>query len=162
VPKIVVDMGFTPSSAARVLVWANVGGATGGAVLGLLTQRVGLKALTICWLLASTATVAAFGHAHADLGQLSLVCALTGFCTNGGIVGLYAILARTYPTEARAAGTGFAIGIGRSGAVLAPITAGYLFQADWGLQAACRRVRMWRQRDRHAGGDRRPGGNHGR
>jgi len=28
VPKIVVDMGFTPSSAAGVLVWANVGGAT--------------------------------------------------------------------------------------------------------------------------------------
>jgi benzoate transport len=135
IPKIVVDMGFTASTAAGVLVWANVGGATGGALLGLLTQRVGLKALTICWLLASTAMVAAFGHAHADLGQLSVVCALAGFCTNGGIVGLYAILARTYPTDARAAGTGFAIGIGRSGAVLAPITAGYLFQADWGLQA---------------------------
>jgi benzoate transport len=135
IPKIVVDMGFTASTAAGVLVWANVGGAAGGAVLGLLTQRVGLKALTICWLLASTAMVAAFGHSHADLGQLSLVCALAGFCTNGGIVGLYAILARTYPTDARAAGTGFAIGIGRSGAVLAPITAGYLFQADWGLQA---------------------------
>ena len=36
VPKIVVDLGFAPSSAAGVLVWTNVGGATGGAVLGLL------------------------------------------------------------------------------------------------------------------------------
>jgi benzoate transport len=135
IPKIVVDMGFTASTAAGVLVWANVGGALGGATLGLLTQRVDLKALTICWLLASTAMVALFGHSHADLAQLSLVCALAGFCTNGGIVGLYAILARAYPTDARASGTGFAIGIGRSGAVLAPITAGYLFQADWGLQA---------------------------
>jgi len=135
IPKIVVDMGFTASTAAGVLVWANVGGATGGAVLGVLTHRIGLKALTVTWLLASTAMVTLFGHAHADLAQLSLVCALAGFCTNGGIVGLYAILARVYPTDARAAGTGFAIGIGRSGAVLAPITAGYLFQAEWGLQA---------------------------
>jgi benzoate transport len=135
IPKIVVDMGFTASSAAGVLVWANVGGAIGGAVLGLLTHHVGLKALTIIWLLASTAMVAVFGHTQADLGQLSLTCALAGFCTNGGIVGLYAILARAYPADARAAGTGFAIGIGRSGAVLAPITAGYLFQADWSLQA---------------------------
>jgi len=135
IPKIVVDMGFTASTAAGVLVWANVGGAIGGAVLGLLTYRIGLKALTITWLLASTAMVAAFGHSQADLAQLSLICALAGFCTNGGIVGLYAILARAYPTDSRAAGTGFAIGIGRSGAVLAPITAGYLFQADWGLQA---------------------------
>src|SRR5690606_35829327 len=39
VPKIVVDMGFAASSAAGVLTWANVGGATGGAVLGLLAQR---------------------------------------------------------------------------------------------------------------------------
>jgi benzoate transport len=135
IPKIVVDMGFTASMAAGVLVWANVGGASGGAVLGVLTHRIGLKALTVTWLLASTAMVALFGHAHADLAQLSLVCALAGFCTNGGIVGLYAILARVYPSDARAAGTGFAIGIGRSGAVLAPITAGYLFQAEWSLQA---------------------------
>jgi MFS family permease len=44
-------------------------------------------------------------------------------------------MARAYPADARAAGTGFAIGIGRGGAVLAPIIAGYLFQANWGLQA---------------------------
>jgi benzoate transport len=135
IPKIVVDMGFTASMAASVLVWANVGGATGGAVLGVLTHHVGLKALTIAWLLASAVMVAVFGHSPADLTQLSLTCALAGFCTNGAIVGLYAIIARAYPADARAAGTGFAIGIGRSGAVLAPIIAGYLFQANWGLQA---------------------------
>jgi benzoate transport len=135
IPKIVVDMGFTASMAAGALVWTNVGGASGAAVLGLLTQRVGLKALTITWLLASTVMVAAFGHSQASLWQLKLICALAGFCTNGGIVGLYVILARAYPTDARAAGTGFAIGVGRAGAVLAPITAGFLFQAGWGLQA---------------------------
>jgi MFS family permease len=135
IPKIVVDMGFTASAAAVVLVWTNVGGASGAAVLGLLTQRVGLKALTISWLLASTAMVALFGHSPASLWLLALTCALAGFCTNGGIVGLYVILARAYPTDARAAGTGFAIGIGRAGSVLAPITAGYLFQVGWGLPA---------------------------
>jgi benzoate transport len=135
IPKIVVDMGFTASMAAGVLVWANVGGASGGVVLGVLTQRVGLKALTVAWLLASSAMVGVFGHSSASLPQLSLICGLAGFCINGGVVGLYAILARVYPSDARAAGTGFAIGIGRSGAVLAPITAGYLFEAHWGLQA---------------------------
>ena len=47
VPKIVVDLGFAASSAAGVLVWTNVGGAIGGAMFGLLTQRYGVKALTI-------------------------------------------------------------------------------------------------------------------
>lgn len=134
VPKIVVDMGFVPSAAAGVLVWANVGGAAGGAVLGLLTQRLGLKALTITMLIASSIMVALFGHGQTDLPSLSLICAVTGFCTNGGVVGVYAVLARAFPTELRATGTGFAVGVGRGGAVIAPVIAGFLFQAGFGLQ----------------------------
>jgi benzoate transport len=134
VPKIVVDMGFVPSAAAGVLVWANVGGAAGGAALGLLTQRLGLKALTLTMLIASGFAVALFGHGQADLTSLSLICALAGFCTNGGVVGVYAVLARVFPTELRATGTGFAVGFGRGGAVIAPVIAGFLFQAGFGLQ----------------------------
>ncbi len=134
VPKIVVDMGFTPSSAADVLVWANVGGATGGAVLGLLSLRFGLKPLTMLALVMSTVMVAVFGRGQAALGQLSLMCAIAGFFTNAGIVGLYGILAQVFPTHIRATGTGFAIGFGRAGAMLAPIIAGYLFRAGYSLQ----------------------------
>ena len=134
VPKLVVDLGFAAASAAGVLVWANVGGATGGAALGLLAQRIGVKALTITLMLASALMLAVFGAGWTSLPQLSLVCALTGFCTNGAVVGLFAILARCYPTATRATGTGFAIGIGRGGAVLAPIIGGLLFRAGYGLQ----------------------------
>jgi benzoate transport len=134
VPKIVVDMGFTPSSAAGVLVWANVGGATGGAVLGLLSLRLGLKPLTMFVLVMSTVMAAVFGLGQTTLAQLSLVCAVTGFCTNGGIVGVYGILAKAYPTQLRATGTGFAVGVGRGGAMLAPIVAGLLFRAGHNLE----------------------------
>jgi len=134
VPKIVVDMGFTPSSAAGVLVWANVGGATGGAVLGLLSLRFGLKHLTMIVLVMSTLMVAVFGHGQANLSQLSLVCAVAGFFTNAGVVGLYGIFAQVFPTHVRATGTGFAVGFGRGGAMLAPIIAGYLFHAGYGLE----------------------------
>ena len=135
VPKIVVDMGFSPSSAAGVLVWANVGGATGGAVLGMLAQRYAVKHLTMALLIGSTAMVAVFGHGQTDLERLSLICAVAGFCTNGAVVGIYAVLARAFPTDVRATGTGFAIGIGRGGAMLAPAIAGLLFQAGFGLQS---------------------------
>ena len=126
-------MGFAASSAANVLVWANVGGALGGAVLGLLTLKFGLKGLTITALLLSTVLVNVFGQGQADLTQLSIICACVGFFTNGGIVGLYAIIAQSFPTHVRAFGTGFAIGTGRGGSVLAPIIAGYLFQGGSGL-----------------------------
>jgi MFS family permease len=107
-----------------------VGGATGGALLGLLSQRVGLKPLTIGVMLLSTVMVVLFGRSSPDLTELSWLCAGAGFFTNAAIVGLYAIYAQAFPTHVRATGTGFAIGLGRGGSVLGPIAAGYLFK--WG------------------------------
>ena len=134
-PKIVADMGFAPGLAAGVLVWANVGGALGGALFGLLTLRFGLKPLTLAALLLSAMMVAAFGRGPDDLTQLAFMAGAAGFFTEAGIVGLYSVLAQVFPTQVRASGTGFAIGVGRGGAALAPILAGLLFQASYGLQA---------------------------
>jgi benzoate transport len=133
IPKIVVDLGFAASAAAGVLVWTNMGGATGGAVIGLLTQKFRVVTLTTIILVLSTVAVVAFGRTPADLQQLSLICFVAGFCTNGGIVGLYAIFAQAFPTQLRASGTGFAIGVGRGGSVLAPIFAGLLFSSGYSL-----------------------------
>lgn len=133
VPTIVVGMGFAPAKAAGVLVWVNVGGATGGAVLGLLTQRFGVKQLTIAMMLLSTVMVVLFGRTAPDLQRLAMICAAAGFCTNAAIVGMYAIFAQAFPTHVRASGTGFAVGIGRGGAMLAPVVAGFLFQGGYAL-----------------------------
>ena len=129
VPKIVVDMGFPPKAAAGVLTWANVGGATGGAVFGLLAARVGLKRLTIAVLLCGFVMVTVFGRAPEDLTMLAMIVAIAGMFTNSAICGLYMLFAEVFPTHVRATGTGFAIGVGRGGAALAPVLAGYLFQA---------------------------------
>jgi hypothetical protein len=45
---------------------------------------------------------------------------------------MYALFARAFPTHARAFGTGFAVGVGRGGSVLAPNLAGALFAAQLG------------------------------
>jgi len=134
IPKIVVDMGFAASAAAGVLVWANVGGAAGGVIFGVLTRRFALRQLTVAFFVASTAAVVIFGRGQGELAGLSLLCAFTGFFVNGGVVGAYALIAHAFPAHLRASGTGFAIGIGRTGAALAPIIAGFLFQAGLGLQ----------------------------
>ena len=127
VPTIVVGMGFAPSSAGYVLSWLNVGGATGGTVLGLLSQRFSVKSLTIAVMMLSTIAVTLFGRSPADLTKLILICMVAGFCTNAAITGMYAIFAKAFPTHVRASGTGVAVGIGRGGSVLAPIIAGFLF-----------------------------------
>ena len=133
IPKIINNMGFDASAAAGVLKWANLGGACGGAVLGLLGMRYGMKTLTIAVMIMSTVMVNVFGRSPADLTHLTLICACTGFFTNGAIVGMYAIFAHVYPTHLRAFGTGFAIGVGRGGSALAPVVAGYLLDAGYSV-----------------------------
>jgi MFS family permease len=81
----------------------------------------------------STVMVTVFGRTPPDLQKLSLICACAGFFTNAAIVGMYAIFAQAFPTHVRASGTGFAVGAGRGGSVLAPIIAGFLFEAGYKL-----------------------------
>ncbi|WCT75515.1 MFS transporter [Sphingomonas naphthae] len=133
VPKLVVDMGHAPAAAGGVLVWANVGGLAGALLLSLLTRRAPVRTLVIVALLASTILVTWFGQGQSDIAQLSLVAAIAGFCTNAGVVGLYALIAEGFPTAVRAGGTGLVIGIGRGGAALGPIVAGLMFAAGASL-----------------------------
>ena len=102
-------------------------GLIGALALSALTQRVGVRPLVIVAMLLAAVMVTVFGQGQADLAQLSLVAGIAGMCTNAAIVGLYAIVAQSYPTAVRAGGTGFIIGVGRGGAALGPIIAGFLF-----------------------------------
>jgi benzoate transport len=133
IPKIVVDMGFAPSLAGGVLVWANVGGLIGALSLSALTQRIGVRPLVIGAMLLAAVMVTVFGQGQPDLARLSLIAGVAGMFTNAAIVGLYAMVAQSYPTAVRAGGTGFIIGVGRGGAALGPIIAGFLFARGAGL-----------------------------
>jgi benzoate transport len=142
VPKLVVDMGFAPKAAAGVLTWANVGGAAGVVIFGLIATRVSLKALTLVTLIGSSVMVVWFGRGSHDLAALSATVAIAGVFTNSAIGGYYMLFAKVFPTHVRATGTGFAVGMGRGGAVLAPVIAGYLFQAGFGMQAVATMMAM--------------------
>jgi MFS family permease len=130
---IVQDRGFLASEAGRVLSWLNVGGAAGGAMLGVLTLKYDLKKLTMGAMIIAFVMVSVYGSSPPALMQITLLCVAAGFFTNAAINGLYAMFAHAYPTHLRAQGTGFAIGIGRGGSILAPILAGFLFEAGIGV-----------------------------
>jgi MFS family permease len=132
-PKIVADMGFSAALAGGVLTWANFGGALGGATFGLLTARVGLRPLSIGILVLSAVGVALFGRTPADLSTMAWLAGIAGFFGNAGVSGLYSIAAYAFPTHVRATGTGFVIGVGRGGAVLSPILAGFLLDSGFNL-----------------------------
>jgi len=129
IPKIIADLGFTASAATGVSVWANIGGACGGAAFGWLSQRLGLRPLTISMMVATFIFFGVFGNTPAELILLTLASIAAGFFSNASVVGLYAIMAKHFPTHVRAGGTGLVIGVGRGGAALSPIISGFLFTA---------------------------------
>lgn len=134
IPKLVVDMGFKSSAAGEVLVWANIGGLAGCVLLGILSQRFSVRKMLLIAFMMSGVMIAIFGRSYADLTQLAFISCITGFFTNAAVVGLFAIFAQSFPSEIRAGGTGFVIGVGRGGAAAGPIVAGLLFSFGYGLQ----------------------------
>ncbi|MDV3455970.1 MFS transporter [Sphingomonas sp. HF-S4] len=133
VPKIVVDMGFDAAQAGHVLVAANVGNLLGALAIGLASQRVPIRPLVGGAMLVGFAAIGVFGLGMRDLTAMSLAVACAGFFVNAGVVGMYPLLAQTYPAALRASGTGFVIGIGRGGSAAGPLVAGALFASGSGL-----------------------------
>ncbi len=133
IPKIVVDMGFDAAQAGRVLVAANVGNLLGALAIGLASQRFPLRPLVGGAMLIGFVAIGIFGLGPRDLTILSLTVAMAGFFVNAGVVGMYPVLAQTYPAALRASGTGFVIGIGRGGSAAGPLVAGALFAAGSSL-----------------------------
>lgn len=127
VPTLVVDSGFTPAEAATVSMWLNIGGIFGGLFIGLASPRFGLKRIVVGTLVATSILINLFGSAPADLALLRGAALVGGFCVFASMVGVYAVVARSFPARMRASGTGFAIGIGRLGSVASPLLASALF-----------------------------------
>lgn len=132
-PKIVADMGFTDSVAGGVLVWVSVGGAIGALVYGSLTQIFRGRRLLLGTLACAAVMIMVFGQTPQNLALITLMAFGAGFFGNAAMVGLYTLFVYHYPTRVRAGGTGFVIGVGRGGAALSPILAGFLFMADFSL-----------------------------
>jgi AAHS family 4-hydroxybenzoate transporter-like MFS transporter len=56
---------------------------------------------------------------------------LAGACTGGGQKGLNALVVASYPALNRATGVAWAFGVGRIGAILGPLAAGWLLARGW-------------------------------
>ncbi len=133
IPKLVADMNYPPTAAAGVLVWAHIGGLIGTIVISLLSQICSVRWLVIAALVCGAGAVGTFGRFSQELGSLTIIAGAAGFFVIGANSGFYSIVAQSFPSQLKAAGTGFVIGIGRVGSAAGPIAAGLLFEAGWSL-----------------------------
>jgi MFS transporter, AAHS family, 4-hydroxybenzoate transporter len=133
-PSLLRQAGQPLDVAIHVTIIYSIGGVIGGLTIGWLADRVGslYGVLAAAYVGAALFISVAAGSLH-NTAILYPAMLLTGFSINGGQPSLNTISAIYYPTAIRATGIGWALGIGRIGAVLGPMVGGMLVQAKFAV-----------------------------
>ncbi len=135
IPKLMEQTGYSAETGYLAFFLFNSGGVIGIITLGMLATRWKLTNLVFAFLFSSAICMVIFAAAPNQLTLLMVVIFLMGVLQQGGFTGLYAVAAKVYPTEIRSTGIGWAIGLGRSGAVVGPAVAGFLIAAGFSMSA---------------------------
>jgi AAHS family 4-hydroxybenzoate transporter-like MFS transporter len=111
---------------------STVGGIAAAFVVGPAMDRLGACRSLAALYAAGAIGVALLGPAlPAAMWKLSLASFFAGFCVSGGQKSAIALATLFYPSTMRAAGLGWALGIGRAGGIAGPVVAGLLLGAGW-------------------------------
>jgi benzoate transport len=129
IPRLMEQSGFSAEAGRDAFFLFNLSAIIGVFSLGFLATRWRLSQLVSAFLFLSAVAMVAFAAAPQKLGLLLAITFVMGFLQQGGFMGLYAVAANLYPTSIRGTGIGWAIGLGRFGAVVGPAAAGYLIAA---------------------------------
>jgi benzoate transport len=134
IPKLASSAGLSPKLAIYAGTVFNLGAFFGITLQGYLSSQIGLRRIITYYFVGTAVLMGIFGFFTGSSMILALF-GLIGFGIQGGFIGLYAVAARLYPTQVRTTGVGWAIGLGRVGAIVGPIVGGLLIGAGLSMTA---------------------------
>jgi AAHS family 4-hydroxybenzoate transporter-like MFS transporter len=132
-PTLLHASGLSPSQAAFAASMYYIGGVVGGLAVAAALDRGWIGIVAVFMLLACPAVVWLGTPGFTPL-MLKLSVFLVGVSVLGNQLGLNSVVGLTYPTAIRANGTGWALGVGRVGAILGPLVGGQLIHAHLPLR----------------------------
>ncbi len=131
--KLMAMSGYSLGSALSFVIALNLGAMTGAIVGGWLADRFHIK-----WVLV---TMYALGGVFLFLmtvpmstDLLYLVVGAVGACSTGAQIVAYAYSGQYYPMAIRSTGIGMASGVGRAGAIMAPLLIGLIVSLQLPLE----------------------------
>jgi AAHS family 4-hydroxybenzoate transporter-like MFS transporter len=134
-PSIFVMVGYTPAQATVAATWATSGGILAALVLGPLMDWLGpYRVIMALFMLGGAFLFFTGASAH----SAAYIATAMAFVATGSVSGIQkcinALMVFFYPTALRSTGLGWAFGIGRFGAMVGPILAGFLFDLKWPVE----------------------------
>lgn len=135
IPKLANQAGLPLSQAIYAGAGYNLGSFIGSSLIGWLAAQYRINRVIMFFFIAGAAAMLIFGGVKLPLVATLGFAVLIGVFVNGGFNGFWAFSAMLYPPEMRGAGIGWAMGLGRIGAVLGPSVGGYLVGAKYPVSA---------------------------
>jgi AAHS family benzoate transporter-like MFS transporter len=123
--KLMAGAGYSLGSALTFVLVLNFGAMIGAVGGGWLADRFHIKYVLVGMYLLAAVSITLLGY-RVPTEVLFLLVGLAGASTIGTQIVTYAYVGQFYPMAVRATGIGWASGVGRSGAILAPIVIGSL------------------------------------
>lgn len=125
-PTLIKDAGVSLERAAIVTAMFQFGGLIGIVLVGVAMDRVNPKAVIALAYVGGALCIFALGTVEVGATALGILVFAAGFCINGAQTGLNAFAPGQYPTDFRATGVSWMLGVGRFGGILASFSGGAL------------------------------------
>jgi MFS transporter, AAHS family, benzoate transport protein len=123
--KLMANAGYSLGSALTFVLVLNFGAVIGAIGGGWLADRFHIKYVLVGMYALAAVSITLLGF-KVPTAALFVLVGLAGASTIGTQIVTYAYAGQFYPTAARSTGIGWASGVGRSGAIIAPIAIGTL------------------------------------
>ncbi|CAN0624943.1 4-hydroxybenzoate transporter PcaK [Burkholderia multivorans] len=130
-PTLIRGLGFSLAEAAVVGALFQAGGTVGSVLIGWQMDRFNPHAALGATVLAGGALAWYMGVSAHPFGMICVLAFGMGYCMNGSNTGFCALAAGSYPTEMRATGTSWMLGVGRFGGIAGAMLGAAMLHANW-------------------------------
>ena len=125
-PSLLRANGFSVTRAGLAIALNSVGSMIGAIIVGRLMDRFGAYSILKAAFLGAFVSVGTLGFWTSSFGLIAGLSTASGFFAGAAQAGVIALAALMYPVAVRSTGVGWAMALGRLGAVVGPLAGGIL------------------------------------
>ena len=130
-PRLLVQSGMSPEQGTGAGILLNLGGAAAALLFALLALFFRNKVLTVISFIGAAAAFFAMGILFGGVGLTLAIALAVGALIQACATGLFTLAPESFPAAVRTTGVGWAVSLGRVGAIVSPILAGVLIDGGW-------------------------------
>ncbi|CAI2458845.1 4-hydroxybenzoate transporter PcaK [Serratia ficaria] len=129
-PLLIRETGASIRQASLITALFPLGGGIGVLIIGWLMDRMDPHKVVAVGYLLTGAFVCAIGYVYSHPLLMAATVFIAGTCMNGAQSSMPALAAGFYPTQGRATGVAWMLGLGRFGGILGAMSGGVLMQVQ--------------------------------